>query len=89
MAIEEPEFRFDHRTDLTCFGGVRPWLRKDEEWPRCGHCSQPLQFFFQIDFRHLPPQAARQYAGGGMHHHSQPLSCLCFSDWLILSDHLL
>jgi hypothetical protein len=67
VAVEAPEFKFDHKADLTCFGGVRPWLRKDEEWPRCTKdtCeSQLLQFFFQIDFRFVPEEA-RKFVGDG------------------------
>ncbi|ELR12851.1 uncharacterized protein ACA1_094080 [Acanthamoeba castellanii str. Neff] len=65
LAIEAPEFRFDHRTDLTCFGGVRPWLRKDEEWPRCSNrdCTHQLQFFLQVDFRFAPDEARKQFVG--------------------------
>jgi hypothetical protein len=65
-AIEAPEFKFDHRADLTCFGGVRPWLGHNEEWPRCknGTCGgRSLQFFLQIDFRFAPDEAARKFAG--------------------------
>jgi hypothetical protein len=65
--IEAPEFKFDHKTDLTCFGGVRPWLRKDEEWPRCGEegCERLLQFFLQLDCRFLPDEARTRFAGQG------------------------
>jgi hypothetical protein len=65
--VVAPEVKFDYKSDLTCFGGVRPWLRSAEQWPRCGNagCANHLQFLFQVDFRFVPAEALF-LAGGGI-----------------------
>lgn len=35
------------------FGGT-PWLAPDEDWPKCGACGNPLQFFVQLNLDDLP-----------------------------------
>jgi hypothetical protein len=86
LAIEAPGFKFDHRTDLTCFGGVRPWLRHGEAWPRCGNgdCRQQMQFFLQVDFRFAPEEARQKFVGDSACSHRVnvamqrlPDTCVC------------
>jgi hypothetical protein len=74
--VVAPEVKFDHKSDLTCFGGMRPWLRSAEQWPRCGNagCANNLWFLFQVDFRFVPAEALF-LAGGGIHaHHCDALA---------------
>lgn len=77
LAIEAPGLKFDHRTDLTCFGGVRPWLRHGEAWPRCGNgdCTQLMQFFLQIDFRFAPVEARQKFVGDDANKLLQMFTC--------------
>ena len=41
--------------DLTAskFAG-KPWLAKDEQWPKCPHCQNPLELFVQLNLNQLP-----------------------------------
>jgi hypothetical protein len=76
--VVAPEVKFDFKSDLTCFGGVRPWLRSAEQWPRCGNagCANYLHFLFQVDFRFVPAEAL-PLAGGGIYaHHCDALLLL-------------
>src|SRR4051812_30136062 len=37
--------------------GGTPWLSTTgEEWPSCGSCKNPLQFFLQLQTATLPPE---------------------------------
>jgi hypothetical protein len=38
------------------FGGL-PLLPRDEPWPRCPNCGDPLTLFLQLDLASLPPQS--------------------------------
>lgn len=35
------------------FGGI-PYLSKDEDWPICGNCHQPMSFGAQLNFEQFP-----------------------------------
>jgi len=45
------------------FSGT-PWLGKDEKWPTCVSCRQPMQLFLQLNLEQSPP--AIQQALGDM-----------------------
>ncbi|MDY7007603.1 MAG: DUF1963 domain-containing protein [Cyanobacteriota bacterium] len=32
----------------------KPWLAKDEQWPKFPHCQNPLEFFVQLNLNQLP-----------------------------------
>jgi uncharacterized protein YwqG len=36
------------------FGGS-PMMKRDEPWPACATCGEPLRLFLQVDLRSLPP----------------------------------
>ena len=42
-------------SDLTAskFCGI-PWLAKDEAWPICPNCQNPMQLFLQLNLAHCP-----------------------------------
>ncbi|MGB3510656.1 MAG: DUF1963 domain-containing protein [Microcoleaceae cyanobacterium] len=51
--------------DLTAskFAG-KPWLGKNEEWPKCPHCQNPLQFFLQLNLNQLPESLKNEFGSG-------------------------
>ncbi|NEN93487.1 MAG: DUF1963 domain-containing protein, partial [Okeania sp. SIO3H1] len=51
--------------DLTAskFAG-KPWLGKNEEWPKCPHCQNPLEFFFQLNLNQLTESLQNKFGSG-------------------------
>lgn len=45
------------------FGGI-PYLDRDEEWPTCGCCGRPMQFFLQLNLSRLPRCWRDEFDGG-------------------------
>lgn len=45
------------------FSGT-PQLLASEVWPCCGHCSQPMQLFLQLDSKELPAEANNPFGDG-------------------------
>ncbi|NER02330.1 MAG: DUF1963 domain-containing protein [Okeania sp. SIO3C4] len=42
----------------------KPWLAKDEQWPKCPHCQNPLQFFLQLNLNTLPDALKNEFGSG-------------------------
>jgi uncharacterized protein YwqG len=45
------------------FSGM-PALQDRESWPLCGHCSEPMQLFLQLNSEELPDSVKDIYGGG-------------------------
>src|SRR5687768_7774429 len=45
------------------FSGV-PYLKAEEEHPRCGNCDNPLQLFLQVNLDQLPEAVRNNYGVG-------------------------
>lgn len=45
------------------FSGT-PYLKADEDYPRCENCGNPLQLFIQLDLDQLPEAARNDYGSG-------------------------
>lgn len=45
------------------FSGL-PVLRRDETWPCCKHCGEPMQLFLQLDSNDLPEAAGTPFGNG-------------------------
>jgi uncharacterized protein YwqG len=45
------------------FSGM-PWIGADDPWPNCGHCSQPLQLFLQLNLDDLPSELGQPFGTG-------------------------
>ncbi|MGB3512257.1 MAG: DUF1963 domain-containing protein [Microcoleaceae cyanobacterium] len=51
--------------DLTAYKFARkPWLATSEEWPKCSHCKQPLEFFLQLNLNQLPEALKNEFGRG-------------------------
>ncbi|NEO53021.1 MAG: DUF1963 domain-containing protein [Okeania sp. SIO3B5] len=51
------------KSDLAKFAG-KPWLGKNEEWPKCPYCQNPLEFFFQLNLNQLPESLQNKFGSG-------------------------
>ena len=40
----------------TKYGGVDPWLGRDEPWPVCKECEDEKTFFCQVNIEDLPQE---------------------------------
>ncbi len=47
------------------FGGM-PWLTRDEPWPLCQHCHQPMPLFVQLNLDTLPGGGMNSIFGSGL-----------------------
>nr|WP_293105515.1 DUF1963 domain-containing protein [Okeania sp. SIO2F4] len=43
---------------------VNQGLAKDEPWPKCIHCQNPLEFFFQLNLNQLPEALQNEFGSG-------------------------
>ncbi|WP_205127372.1 MULTISPECIES: DUF1963 domain-containing protein [Okeania] len=43
---------------------VNQGLPKDEQWPKCPHCQNPLQFFLQLNLNTLPEALKNEFGSG-------------------------
>ncbi|KAK9760414.1 hypothetical protein K7432_015570 [Basidiobolus ranarum] len=48
------------------FGGCRPFLLRNEDWPECGQCDELMSFFFQIDLAKVSDEQEFKEATGGV-----------------------
>ncbi|MDY7007605.1 MAG: DUF1963 domain-containing protein [Cyanobacteriota bacterium] len=77
--------------DLTAskFAG-KPWLAKDEQWPKCPHCKNPLQFFLQLNLNTLPEALKNEFGSGILQMFyctDEELPCDCdYEGWEPFSD---
>ena len=49
---------------LSKFGGTKPLLYGDHQWPRCGMCNRNMMFVMQIDERSLDSEMRNVIAPG-------------------------
>src|SRR5262249_51977220 len=45
------------------FSGT-PYLKQNEEYPRCQNCREPLQLFIQINLNEVPQAVAKEFGEG-------------------------
>lgn len=45
------------------FSGI-PWLGKNEQWPVCANCKEPLQLFLQLNLNNLPEELEGEFGKG-------------------------
>ncbi|WP_293158319.1 DUF1963 domain-containing protein [Okeania sp. SIO2C9] len=43
---------------------VNQGLPKNEQWPKCPHCQNPLQFFLQLNLNTLPEALKNEFGSG-------------------------
>lgn len=53
----------DGSTTDSKFAGA-PYLKADEDYPRCENCGKPLQLFIQLNFDQLPEAVRNNYGSG-------------------------
>ncbi|MGD1713874.1 DUF1963 domain-containing protein [Dapis sp. BLCC M172] len=42
----------------------KPWLAKDEQWPKCRICQNPLDLFVQLNLNQLPEALQNEFGSG-------------------------
>src|SRR5690242_11115830 len=45
------------------FSGI-PYLKPDEEYPKCQNCQKPMQLFIQLNLDELPESLSGKYGAG-------------------------
>ena len=71
-------------TAASRFGGRPAMLSKNEPWPQCGHCKEPLSFLLQLDIATLPARPINMPTEGLV----QIFRCdwACDGDWEAFSS---